>query len=847
MEHAMFNSIARFAGSCLVVISLVALASPAFAADDGAITGTVINESSGAPISGAKVDLLASGGTRTTNSDAQGKFAFSALAGGTYELRASAKQYLSYDTAPFTLAASQQFDLAVFLQPASSSSISTLGHVVATGRQVLNHSTAATSTITNQAFVNQGLAQVESALDTMPGITIEHFNNGAPGNVATLSIRGAGAFVGGSNAGYEVLVLQDGEPLRNGQYGDFDLSTLTPAIYSRVEVVKGVGGTSLFGANTIGGTVNLVTRDPLATEGGELIYAIGGFGTQDVNLSQTDTIGRFGYLFDLHSFNTDGYIPPNYRVEFPNGIVTNPTLAFGLKSGLAKFKYDMSSSTYGVLSFTDESDLRDQSGLQAQPNGYNGPTGYPSFYGFPGNYVTNIQPKYAFDLHTLFGGGDLELRAYHQWLYRIVDGENAATPPPPSCCYIETEADRLTGLSALWTKEFGNNSFAVAVGGNGDYFNYGSLTTSSFVPATKITFSPSDCKNNGNCQATQIERTVLLRDDAEISPKFDLTFAGYYSDYNTLNVKRFDPRFAIVNKPNSDTVFRASIGTGFAAPRLSDLQPYINRSAFSSNNFSGCPSTEPFCAASAGNPALKSETASGFDIGYQHLFGNDGNVSIDLYRTDLNNHIFTGFTPAPPGTGNFSDGTPILFLEQPINLAGTVYTGIESNATLPLSDHFSFDPYYNIQAAYPTDVPLATEQVIGNVVDNQQYLGVPIHKYGWALNYHSLSRVTTVSLGGDYYAKNNSLNVKPFWVYNSSINMPVGDNMLHLGWVNMFNANAGLWSVYQSGVPYPGAPGCYLNGNFGPCNKNDLYLTTRFQRSPHMLTVTFDHRWGSLH
>ena len=99
--------------------------------------------------------------SRTTNTDAQGKFAFSALAGGTYELRASAKQYLSYDTAPFTLAASQHFDLAVFLQPASSSSISTLGHVVATGRQVLNHSTAATDTITNQKFVNQGLTQVE--------------------------------------------------------------------------------------------------------------------------------------------------------------------------------------------------------------------------------------------------------------------------------------------------------------------------------------------------------------------------------------------------------------------------------------------------------------------------------------------------------------------------------------------------------------------------------------------------------------------------------------------------------------------------------------------------------------
>ena len=113
-------------------------------------------------------------------------------------------------------------------------------------------------------------------------------------------------------------------------------------------------------------------------------------------------------------------------------------------------------------------------------------------------------------------------------------------------------------------------------------------------------------------------------------------------------------------------------------------------------------------------------------------------MGIDLYRTDLRNpHLHRSIHAGATGTllrraNCRPDGsTPILFLEQPINLAGTVYTGIESNATLPLSDHFSFDPYYNIQAAYPTDVPLATEQVIlGNVVDNQQYLGVPIHKYG---------------------------------------------------------------------------------------------------------------------
>jgi outer membrane receptor protein involved in Fe transport len=839
----MFKKATPLAALMLAAISLFVSGAPARAAATASISGTVVNESSGAPVSGAKVTLLVNGGTQSATTDKDGKFAFTGLTPGTYELRASGLQFVAYDTSPFSLADGQQFQLAVFLQPAGGNAIASIGRVVALGHTTLNHSSSAVDTIVASTLQAQGITQIQNGLQQLPGITIQHFNNGAPGNVATLTIRGAGGFAGGANTGYEVLVLQDGEPLRNGQYGDFDLSTLTPAIYQRVEVVKGVGGTSLFGANTIGGTVNLVTRDPQATEGGELIYAVSGFGTQDVNLSETNTVGRVGYLLDLHQFGTNGYIPPNYVVDYGFGEISNPTLYFGLKSLLGKVKYQFSPSTYGVISATDESDIRDQSGLQSQPNGYIAASGFPSFFGFPGNYVTNIQPKYAFDLHTALAGGSLELRTYHQLLYRIVDGENGATPAG-GCCYIETESDRLTGDLAIWNKEIGNSTLTIAAGGNGDYFNYGSLSGSSFTPSTHILFTPTACLNFGNCQATQIERTILVRDDDAIGSKFDLTAAGYYSDYNTLNVKRFDPRVGVVNKPDSDTVVRASVGTGFAAPRLSDLQAYLNTSHFSASPYSGCPNTEPACAASAGNPNVSSETALGFDLGYEKLFGSDGHFNIDLYRSLLHNHIFYGFEPAPPGTPTFDNGMPILFLEKPINIAGTTYTGIETDATIPLGDRFDFNPYYNIQSAYPTDVPLSTQQTLGNVVDNQQYQGVPLHKYGWSVDFHTLPHTTTASIGADYFAKNNNFDTVPFWSYNASLSTPIGDSELHIGWTNIFNTQAGLWSVYQSGVPYPGASGCAA---FGPCATGDLYKTTLFQQAPHMLTVTFDHRWGSLH
>lgn len=868
----MIEKLTRCAAIILFAATFAGFGSPAFAADDAAITGTIVNESSGAPIGGARVELLVNGSSHTTTSDAQGKFSFTGLAAGTYEVRASATQYLPYDTAPFALAASEQFDLAVFLQPASSASISSLGHVTAIGHQVLNHSSAATAVITGDVFLNQAMPQVQTGLEKIPGITIEHFDNGAPGNVATLTIRGAGGFAGGSNTGYEVLVLQDGQPLRNGQFGDFDVSALTPAIYSRVEVVKGVGGTSLFGANTIGGTVNLVTRDPLHTEGGELQMGFSGFGTSDYNLSETDTIGRFGYLFDFHQLGTDGFIPPGFRADYGAfdqgefGYVTNPTLAFKVRSGLGKLQYNFSNSTYGVLGFSDESDTRDQTGLLGSPSPVcfsnttscvRDPAGNPYFFGYPGNYVWNLQPKYSFDLHTTLGDGSLELRAYHQWVRRVVDGENLATPNfnfSVGCCFIQTSADRLTGLSGIWTREFGNNTLVLGAGANGDYYNFGSASdfVGKFIPTSAINFNAP-----GNGQATEIERTILVRDDDVLSPKFDLTAAGYYSDYDTLKVKRFDPRLAVVNKPDANTVLRASIGTGFAAPRLSDLNPSLDTNSGDAGTASGCPppppNTNPFCAAPQGNPDLKAETATGIDVGWQRLFGSTNNNSfgIDLYRTNLADHIFTGAFPAPPGLCFDPSPTPpacppgsrpILFIQRPINLAGSVYSGVETNLSLAVSPNVDFQPYYNVQSAYPTNVDAQTQFILGNVVNNQQYLGIPLHKEGWQFAYHNPAH-TQATIGADYYAANNSLNVHPFWSYNASLNTPIGDDTLHIGWSNFTNVNAGIFELYQGGVGYPAAPG-YTGSCFG---KPGLYCTNAYTLAPHMLTVTFDHRWGSLH
>jgi len=388
-----------------------------------------------------------------------------------------------------------------------------------------------------------------------------------------------------------------------------------------------------------------------------------------------------------------------------------------------------------------------------------------------------------------------------------------------------------------WTRDFGNNNVTLAAGANADNFYFGQNPTNPNPPFNGLNVPFSQL--TPTAQGIELYRTYLARDDWTASPKLDLTLALYYSNYNTVLVKRLDPRFAAVYKPDGESVLKFSVGTGFAPPQLSALYSPLNLNSTQNLNGPTC----SFCVATSGNPNLKAETGSGLDLGYQHLFGPVGQVSLDLYHTNVTNHIFYGLFPAPPGlvfTGPFPG--PVTYISMPVNLSGTVYQGLEFNGTAPLTREFNIGLNYNIQSAYPTGVDALTQAQLGDVVNNQQYLGVPLHKYGWTVNYQDSPHFTAF-FGANYFAQNNAYNQSPFWVYNAGASVPLGDSTLHMSWTNIFNNNAGLWANFNFGVPQIGAPG-YSNG----CNSKapGVYCTTGYNTPPHMLMLTLDHRWGSL-
>ena len=90
---------------------------------------------------------------------------------------------------------------------------------------------------------------VEDVLRNVPGVDIRR--SGSISKVSNISIRGANA--------NQVQVLVDGVRVKSATTGQADLSDISPDLIDRIEVIR-VPQSTLYGADAIGGVVNIITR-----------------------------------------------------------------------------------------------------------------------------------------------------------------------------------------------------------------------------------------------------------------------------------------------------------------------------------------------------------------------------------------------------------------------------------------------------------------------------------------------------------------------------------------------------------------------------------------------------------
>jgi iron complex outermembrane receptor protein len=215
------------------------------AAQEGVtITGRLLNAVSGGPIGGATVQIDEL--RRQTVSAADGMFSFENVPAGTYHLSVRSSGYSSRRT-EIAVAAAAVAAGDLMVDPELH-----FEEVVSVGADTPRSQFEAfqpTSVLVGQELDKQLEMSLGATLENQPGVASRSFGP-AP---ARPVVRGLD--------GDRVLILQDGQRMGDvsSQSGDHGV-TINPASAQRIEVVRGPA-TLLYGANAIGGLVNVITED----------------------------------------------------------------------------------------------------------------------------------------------------------------------------------------------------------------------------------------------------------------------------------------------------------------------------------------------------------------------------------------------------------------------------------------------------------------------------------------------------------------------------------------------------------------------------------------------------------
>jgi outer membrane receptor protein involved in Fe transport len=133
-------------------------------------------------------------------------------------------------------------------------------------------------------------------------------------------IRGIGSRINEPSVGLYV----DNVPYFDKAAFDFDLFDI-----DRIEVLRGPQGT-LYGRNTMGGIINIITRSPMDYQGTKVMFSAGNYGNYQGGLSHFLKLSdRFGYSVSLNYTQRDGFFTNAYNDEKVDKLVN-----FGIRNRL---------------------------------------------------------------------------------------------------------------------------------------------------------------------------------------------------------------------------------------------------------------------------------------------------------------------------------------------------------------------------------------------------------------------------------------------------------------------------------------------------------------------------------
>ena len=421
--------------------------------------------------------------------------------------------------------------------------------------------------------------------------------------------------------GHYSQILVDSRPVFSSLNGVYGLEQIPANMIDRVEVVRG-GGSALFGASAIGGTINIITKEPIRNSAsfGHTFLSQGGSNSFDnvttgnVSLVTDDNkAGIYAYgqtrTRQGYDYDGDGY------TELPE--LNNQT--FGLNSYLRLSPYSKLSLQYhGIHEFRRGGNKLDQAPHEA-----------------------NIAEQAE---HNIQGGG---------LTYNF---------------YSPDEKNRLSAYFSFQTTARKSYYGGIGEGTEEDIETaekaYGTTHNFTYVAGTqyvhsfdKLLFMPSDLTLGAEYSYDGIKDVILgydrnFKQDVRIGSFFfqnewknkqwSFLLGGRLDKHNLVDHVIFSPRANLRFNPTENVNLRITYAGGFRAPQAFDEDLHV-----------GVVGGERLVTVLAKN--LKEERSNSFSVSADlyHKFGNvQTNLLIEGFYTDLNNVFALRQLDQPDAQGN---------------------------------------------------------------------------------------------------------------------------------------------------------------------------------------------------
>lgn len=647
---------------------------------DAHVLGHVVDAKTGEHISYA--NIMVQGTQIGTSTDATGHFFLKNLPVGKFTLVASAIGY-KRQSVEVKIERNKNREVNFSLQPEQIM----LDNVVVTANRTRTSRMKAPSIvnvlgkdlfrITNAQTLSQGLV-------FQPGVRVETNCQ----NCGFSQVR-----INGLDGPYSQILI-DSRPIFSALAGVYGLEQIPTSMIERVEVVRG-GGSALFGANAIGGVINIITKEPHRNQA-------------SFNNSTSFIYGK----------------TPDVSTSFDASVVSDDE-----KSGMVIF-----GSVRDRKAFDYDGD-----GFSELPKLNQKNVGVRSFYRF--NPYSKLTAEYHHISEFRRGGDQLDVPAHQAQIaeqldHRIHSGNidfNWLSRNYKHRLDIYASAQGVNRKSYYGTGEptaYGKTDDISLATGMQYNHNFGKLF---FMPATLTAgteYQYNDLRDkalgyNRNLHQTTRTVAVFLQNEWK-NDNWSILLGGRMDKHNLIKKAIFSPRANIRFSPCKQVNLRAGFSTGFRAPQAFDEELHVDVAGGEAILILLDPNLKPEYS--------KSLTASG-DF-YFHLGRVNFNILVEGFYTNLTDI----FQLTPHGKDNKGN-----ILKLKTNGSGAVVKGINVEGRIVPMDKLQFQFGATIQSSrYKENYSWSDD------VKAQRRMFRTPNAYGYITANYRPIKPLTLSLSGTY-------------------------------------------------------------------------------------------------